>query len=90
VDARVQHEPGRFFVACDGEEAELVYERRGGVLDVRHTWTPPRLRGRDIAARLTAAAFAYARAEGLRVRPTCAYTQTYVARHPDLRGMVEE
>jgi uncharacterized protein len=90
VETRVQHEPGRFFIACDGEEAELVYELRGNVLDVRHTWTPPRLRGRDIAARLTDAAFAHARAQGFRVRPTCSYTQTYVARHPEVGEMVEE
>jgi predicted GNAT family acetyltransferase len=89
VDARVRHEPGRFFLACEGDEAELVYELRGDVLDVRHTWTPPALRGRDLAARLTEAAFAHARAHGLRVRPTCSYTQTYVARHPEVQGLVE-
>ena len=94
-DLRVEHEPGRFFARIEspggsegGSEAELVYERRGDVLDVQHTWTPPALRGRDVAARLTEAAFAYARANGLRIVPTCSYTQAYVTRHPELRDLV--
>lgn len=84
MGVRVQHEPGRFFVNVDGAEAELLYERRGDLLDVRHTFTPPALRGRELAARLTEAAFAYARAEGLRIVPTCSYTGAYLARHPEL------
>lgn len=79
------HEPGRFYVVCDGETAELLYERQDDVLDVRHTWTPPNLRGGQLAAVLTDAVFTYARTEGLRVRPSCSYTQAYVARHPHLR-----
>ena len=46
------------------------------------------LRGREIAARLTEAAFAYARDEGLRVVPTCSYTVLYVERHPEVRALV--
>jgi len=87
MDVHVEHEPGRFFARVEGELAELVYERREGVLDVHHTYTPPALRGRDLAARLTDAAFAYAREHGLRIVPTCPYTQTYLARHPELRAL---
>ena len=91
VEFRIEHEPGRRFVArCGDVEAELVYTRRGDVLDVQHTWTPPALRGRAVAARLTDAAFAYARAEGLRIVPTCSYTRTYLARHPELRALAAE
>src|SRR5439155_166381 len=71
----------RFVVRLDGAEATLVYERRGDLLDLQHTFTPPALRGREIAARLTEAAFAYARAQGLRIVPTCSYTRSYLARH---------
>ena len=83
----VEHEPGRFFVRVDGLEAEVVYERRGDVLDVRHTWTPPPLRGRELAARLTEAAFTYAREHGLRIKPTCSYTRAYLAAHPEFRAL---
>ena len=88
MELRIEHEPGRRFVArCGDVEAELVYTRRGDVLDVQHTWTPPTLRGRSVAARLTDAVFAYARAEGLRILPTCSYTRIYLARHPELRAL---
>ena len=84
----VEHEPGRFVLRIEGQVAELVYERRGDVLDIQHTYTPPPLRGREIAATLTEAAFAYARDEGLRVVPTCSYTVLYVERHPEVRALV--
>jgi predicted GNAT family acetyltransferase len=48
------------------------------------------LRGREIAARLTEAAIAFARAEGLRVRPTCSYTRTFFHQHPELGQMLED
>ena len=74
----------------DGHVAELAYERHGNVLDIQHTFTPPPLRGRGIAARLTEAAFAYARSEGLRVVPTCSYAARYVERHPEVRALVQD
>ena len=43
-----------------------MYERRDDVLDVLHTYTPPALRGGNLAAELTRAALDHARAEGLR------------------------
>jgi predicted GNAT family acetyltransferase len=84
----VEHEPGRFFVRAGVDVAELIYERRGDVLDVLRTHTPPALRGRALAAALTAAAFEHAQREGLRVVPTCSYTRAYVDRHPELRSLV--
>jgi len=86
----VEHLPGRFVLRMDGHVAELVYERRGNVLDIQHTYTPPPLRGREIAARLTEAAFAFARSEGLHVLPTCSYTAWYVDRHPEVCAPVQD
>ena len=84
---RIEHEPGRFVARIEGLEAFVAYERRGDVLDVQHTYTPPALRGRDVAAQITAAVFAHARAEGLKVVPTCSYTRDYVARHPEVGSL---
>ena len=85
MNVHVEHEPGRFFARIEGEEAEIVYERRGDVLDVQHTYTPPALRGRDIAAQLTQTAFIYARENNLRILPTCPYTAAWLTRHPEFR-----
>lgn len=87
MDVVVEHQPGRFVARIDGEDAVLVYERDGDVLDLVHTFTPPRLRGRNIAAALTAAAVAYAQAERLKIRPTCSYTDAYFALHPELAAL---
>jgi len=90
VTPAVEHQPGRFVLRIEGHVAELVYERRGDILDIQHTFTPPPLRGHEIAARLTEAAFAYARQEGLRVVPTCSYTALYVERHPEVRALLRD
>ena len=85
----IEHEAGRFVARVDGVEAFLVYERTGAVLDVVQTFTPPALRGRELAAQLTAAVVAYAQAEGCKIRPTCAYTRAYIERHPELHALSE-
>ena len=89
MEASVSHEPGRFVLRMDGEEAHLRYEQHAGVLEVLSTWTPPALRGGGVAARLTEAAVAFARREGLRIRPTCSYTRAYLQQHAELRDLVE-
>jgi len=89
VKPAVEHQPGRFVLRLEGHVAELVYERRGDTLDIQHTFTPPPLRRREVAAQLTEAAFAYAREAGLRVVPTCSYTALYVERHPEVRALVQ-
>jgi predicted GNAT family acetyltransferase len=81
---RIEHEPGRFVARLGDAEAFVAYERRDDVLDVQHTYTPPALRGREIAAALTRAVLVWARAEGLRVVPTCSYTRRFLAEHPEL------
>ena len=88
MEIHVEHEPGRFVVRIGGDEAYVVYQRSGDVLDVQHTYTPPALRGRDIAARLTDALVAYAQAEGLKIEPSCSYTRRYLGQRPELRGLI--
>lgn len=88
MDFHIEHEPGRFVAHIGDAEAFVTYERTGDVLDVQHTYTAPALRGQDIAARLTAAVFAYAREEGLTIVPTCPYTRAWAARHPEMRSLV--
>jgi len=88
MDLHIEHEPGRFIARIGDAEAFVTYERDGNVLDVQHTYTPPNLRGQDIAAQLTAAVFAYARTEGLKIVPTCPYTRAWLSHHPEARAVV--
>jgi len=90
AEVSIEHAPGRFVARLGGSEAVLVYERRGDVLDIRSTYTPPEQRGRNVAALLTRAALEYARTEGLRVVPTCSYTRRYLERHPEWAPLARE
>ena len=42
----------------------------------------------DSAAALVQAALAYARAQGLRVRPSCSYVRSYMRRHPETQDLL--
>jgi Predicted acetyltransferase len=73
----------RFVVVSDGQEARLDYEREGDTLAITHTFVPAAIGGRGVAGCLVRAALAFARAQGLRVRPACAYADAWMRRHPD-------
>lgn len=60
------------------------------LLTLHHTKVPGALQGRGIAADLVAAALDWARAEGLKVRPTCSYVATYMRRHPETADLLAE
>jgi hypothetical protein len=47
------------------------------------TFVPPADRGRGLAARLVQAAVEYARAEGLRIIPSCWYVAQWMRAHPE-------
>ena len=85
----VQHQPEaqRFVVQTPQGLALCSYRRdaeaQGDVLVMHHTTVPAALEGRGIAAALVAAALAWARSEGLRVRPVCSYVAAYMRRHPE-------
>src|SRR5258706_13232290 len=82
---QVEHVPARhrFFVRLPEGQGELVYRRLHGTdLELLHTGVDAALRGRGVGGALAQAAFDFARAEGLRVLPTCPYVQRWLERHP--------
>jgi predicted GNAT family acetyltransferase len=86
----VRHVPGssRFEAIVDGQPCRLDYRLDDGVMRIHHTGVPPRLEGRGIAAALTQAAVAHARAEGLRIQPVCGYARVWLARHPEHADLI--
>lgn len=84
MDVAVEHRPSehRFVAQVDGQECLLSYQPSPGALDFVHTYVPSALRGRGIAGVLVQAGLDFARAEGLRVIPTCWYVRDYIDRHP--------
>jgi predicted GNAT family acetyltransferase len=74
----------RFEIRQGDALAKLEYEMRGSdTIDLVHTVVPASLEGGGYGSALAKAALEYARANGLRVIPTCAFVNAYVRRHPE-------
>lgn len=74
----------RFELVADGKMAVLEYLDQGNnVLIFTHTFVPPELRGRNIAALLTKFALDDARAQGKKVVPQCSYVAAYIGRNKE-------
>ena len=83
----VQHDVQgkQFYVALEGTRAYLAYMDLGKkTLDIYRTYVPNALRGKGLAARLTAHALEYAEDEGYTVIPSCSYVERYMARQARL------
>ena len=78
----------RFELQIEGKTAFLEYQVQGAdVLAFTHTFVPPELRGRDLAAILTRFALDDARRQGKKVAPVCSYVATYMERHKDCKDL---
>ena len=80
----------RFELNLEGNLALLEYVEQGeNLLIFTHTFVPPELRGRNVAAKLTKFALDDARLQGKKVVPQCSYVATYMERnkeYADLRA----
>lgn len=77
-----------FEATLAGHRAECAYRRQGEVLVLHHTAVPDALQGQGVAAALVAHTLAWARAQGLRVRPTCSYVASYMRRHAETQDLL--
>jgi predicted GNAT family acetyltransferase len=78
----------RFEAHVQGLRCELDYHLTGQVAWMTHTGVPRELEGRGIAAQLVRAALAWARSEGLKVKPSCSYVAAYMRRHPETQDLL--
>ncbi len=86
----VVHNPQaqQFEVRLNGALAVCAYHRHGSVLEIHHTEVPEALGGRGLAGTLVAATLAWAREQGLKVRPTCSYARAYMQRRPETQDLL--
>ena len=81
--------PGRFRALSAGREvAVLDFTVTDGRWDLVHTHALPAARGTGIASRLVRFALDRARAEGVRIIPSCPYLPVWLDRHPDYQDLV--
>lgn len=57
-------------------------------VDFASTWVPDALRGRQVGTHLVLHALAWARGQGLKVRPSCWFVRSVVDRHADFRDLL--
>lgn len=90
----VEHAPerNRFIITLAPDaEAYIEYQRRAdGSLDLQHTVVPMAWRERGIGSDLVLGAMELARAEGLRVHPTCPFIVSWLERNPAFSDIVAE
>lgn len=81
--------PHRFEIALPGGEAAFAdYQLKGDSIVFPHTVTPKAHEGQGLASQLAQAALTYAREQGLKVRPHCAFFRAYIAKRPELHDLV--
>jgi predicted GNAT family acetyltransferase len=90
IEITRNREASRFETTIDGHLCVCQYRLYGRLMMMTHTGVPHAIRGRGIAAELVRAALAFARDEGLKVRPDCSYVEAYMRRHPDTLDLLVE
>ena len=81
--------PSRFEIALDGGEVAFAdYQVVGDSIVFPHTVTPRAFEGQGLASKLAQAALAYAREQGLMVRPHCGFFRAYISKRPELHDLV--
>jgi uncharacterized protein len=81
---------GAFFIDEDGEwVAEMTYLKTGNnTLIIDHTEVDPKLQGRNAGRELVAAAVAYARENGLKIKPVCPYAKKVIDSTPEYQDVL--
>ena len=87
MDVRHDTAGKQFVVELAEGEGELAYDDgEAGTIDLTHTEVSPSLQGRGVGEALVRAALDYARANGLRVVPSCPYVKKWLDKHPEERA----
>lgn len=78
----------QFEIHVGDQVAFAEYRRKGDSIVFPHTVTPKALGGQGLGTRLIEAGLAYAKEQGLLVRPHCSFFRAYLAKRPELHDMV--
>lgn len=88
MNLRVQHEQpdhkGAFYIEENGKRvAEMTYVMAGeSNMIIDHTEVGDELRGQGAGAQMVAAAVAYAREKGIKIRPLCPFAKSVFDKTP--------
>jgi len=71
-----------------GDGAYLSYAHEGDRVVFGHTYVPPHLRGKGVAAILARAALTEARNRNWKIVPACSYVATFIDRYPEFKDLL--
>lgn len=84
VEFKSNNKRGRYAAMVDGHRVVLTFVHEGNaVIAADHTYVPPELEGRGIAAAIVTHAVEDARKRGWKIRPTCTYVEYRFGKHPE-------
>jgi predicted GNAT family acetyltransferase len=79
----------RFETEINGKFAYLDYEFFNGVMNLFHTFVPPKDRHQGIAFALVEFALEYAKSEHLKVIAGCPTVSIYIEQHPEYETLLD-
>lgn len=88
---KIEHEvEGRRFVTrLGGDEAFVSYAKPGEkTLNLIHTEVPESFEGKGVASALARYAFDYARENGFKVIPSCAFIRKWIQKHHEYDDLI--
>ncbi len=87
----ILHEGDAFLAYLDGAQVgQLIYRRRGEVIDAYSTYVQPLARRHGVALHLVQALVDWVRAEDLKVDPTCWYVAKVMQANRSMRALVAD
>lgn len=78
----------QFEIRLGDEVAFAEYYVKGDSIIFPHTVVPEAFAGQGVGKRLVEAGLAYAKEQGLWVRPHCPFFKGYLTKHPELHELV--
>ena len=78
----------RLELAVENSTAFITYKLSQGNLFLLHTEVPTALEGKGVGSAIVAKALHYAKENGYKIVPLCAFVQTYLKRHPEWNDLV--
>ena len=82
-EARHRFEAGSF-----PHLATVNYKVQGKSVELVHTEVPSEYQGQGLAGKLARAALDWARAQGMKVIPSCSFIRGYIEKHPEYADLV--
>lgn len=78
----------RYETVIDDLHAFVAYELSGNQVVITHTYVPPELRGRNVAATLVKSALDDIRKSGRTVVPQCSYVERFIGKNQDYADLL--